>query len=186
MTESLVEQLGLIGVFIAGAIPWLEAVVVIPAGIVVGLPVLWTVVSALAGNLATIALFAVGSERILSSMAKRRERKGKPLQEDTRTARAKRVFVRYGDVGMAVVGPLLIGTQFAAAIAAVSAQSNIPGLTQNQESAIGVGLGSFMGKAALALGVNHRGESATYRLSVASGVEGGAKPVIGAGASWSF
>lgn len=117
MTESLVEQLGLIGVFIAGAIPWLEAVVVIPAGIVVGLPVLWTVVSALAGNLATIALFAVGSERILSSMARRRERKGEPLQEDTRTARAKRVFVRYGDVGMAVVGPLLIGTQFAAAIA---------------------------------------------------------------------
>ncbi len=76
--------------------------------------------------------------------------------------------------------------QFAAAIAAVSAQSNIPALTQNQETAIGVGLGGFMGKAALALGVNHRGESATFRLSIASGVEGGAKPVIGAGASWSF
>jgi hypothetical protein len=76
--------------------------------------------------------------------------------------------------------------QFAAAIAAVSAQSNIPELTQNQETAIGVGLGGFMGKAALALGVNHRGESATFRLSIASGVEGGAKPVIGAGASWSF
>ena len=32
-------------------------------------------------------------------------------------ARAKRIFVRYRDVGMAVVGPLLIGTQFAATIA---------------------------------------------------------------------
>lgn len=117
MTESLVEQLGLIGVFVAGAIPWLEAIVVIPAGIVVGLPVLWTVVFALVGNLVTIALFASGSERILSAMARRREQKGKPHQEDSRTARAKRVFVRYGDVGMAVVGPLLIGTQFAAAIA---------------------------------------------------------------------
>lgn len=117
MTESLVEQLGLIGVFIAGAIPWLEAVVVIPVGIVVGLPVAWTVVSALAGNVVTIALFASGSERILSAMARRREQKGKTRQDDSRTARAKRIFVRYGDVGMAVVGPLVIGTQFAAAIA---------------------------------------------------------------------
>ena len=117
MTESLVEQLGLIGVFIAGAIPWLEAVVVIPVGIVVGLPVAWTVVSALAGNVVTIALFASGSERILSAMARRREQKGKARQDDSRTARAKRIFVRYGDVGMAVVGPLVIGTQFAAAIA---------------------------------------------------------------------
>ena len=117
MTESLVEQLGLIGVFIAGAVPWLEAVVVIPVGIVVGLPVVWTVVFALMGNVATIVLFAAGSERILAAIARRREKQGKPASDDSRTARAKRIFVRYGDVGMAVVGPLLIGTQYAAAIA---------------------------------------------------------------------
>lgn len=117
MTESLVEQLGLIGVFIAGAVPWLETVVVIPVGILVGLPVVSTVVFALAGNAATIVLFALGSERILSAFARRREQQGKPGQDDSRTARAKRIFVRYGDVGMAVVGPLLIGTQFAAALA---------------------------------------------------------------------
>jgi hypothetical protein len=111
-----VEQLGLLGVFIAGAIPWLEAVVVIPVGILLGLPVVWTVVFALVGNAATIVLFAAGSERILSAIARRREKQGKPPQDDSRTARAKRIFVRYGDVGMAVVGPLLIGTQFAAAI----------------------------------------------------------------------
>lgn len=117
MTESLVEQLGLIGVFIAGAVPWLEAVVVIPVGILLGLPVVWTVVFGLLGNAATIVLFAGGSERILTAIARRREKQGKPAQDDSRTARAKRIFVRYGDVGMAVVGPLLIGTQFAAAIA---------------------------------------------------------------------
>jgi hypothetical protein len=117
VAESLVEQLGLLGVFIAGAVPWLEAVVVIPVGILLGLPVVWTVVFALVGNAATIVLFAAGSERILSAIARRREKQGKPPQEDSRTARAKRIFVRYGDVGMAVVGPILIGTQFAAAIA---------------------------------------------------------------------
>jgi hypothetical protein len=69
------------------------------------------------GNVATIVLFAAGSERIVSAMARRREKRRKPRQDDRRTARAKRIFVRYGDVGMAVVGPILIGTQFAAAIA---------------------------------------------------------------------
>ncbi len=117
MADSLVEQLGLLGVFIGGAVPWLEAVVVIPVGILLGLPVVWTVVFALVGNATTIVMFAAGSERILLAITKRRERKGKARREDRRAARAQRIFVRYGDVGMAVVGPLLIGTQFAAAIA---------------------------------------------------------------------
>ena len=117
MAESLLEQLGLLGVFVAGATPWLEAIIVIPVGLVLGLPVVLTVVLALVGNIATVVLFAAGSDRILQAMAKRREKKGKAAKEDTRMARAQRIFVRYGDVGMAVVGPLIIGTQFAAAIA---------------------------------------------------------------------
>jgi len=32
-----IESLGLFGVFIAGAIPWMEAIAVVPAGILVGL-----------------------------------------------------------------------------------------------------------------------------------------------------
>ncbi len=77
--------------------------------------------------------------------------------------------------------------QFAAAVAAVSAQANIPGLQHNQDRSIGVGLGNFMGKSALALGMNYRSESRTvFRVTVSSGVDGGAKPVVGAGASWAF
>ena len=117
MAESLLEQLGLLGVFLAGATPWLEAIIVIPVGLVLGLPVVLTVVLALVGNIATVVLFAAGSDRILQAMARRREKRGKAAKEDTRMARAQRIFVRYGDVGMAVVGPLIIGTQFAAAIA---------------------------------------------------------------------
>jgi hypothetical protein len=77
VAESVVEQLGLLGVLIAGAVPWLEAVVVIPVGILSGLPVLWTVVLALLGNMITIVVFALGSERILLAITKRREKKGK-------------------------------------------------------------------------------------------------------------
>lgn len=117
MAESLVEQLGLLGVFVAGAAPWVEAIVVIPVGILFGLPVVWTVVFALLGNVATILLFAFGSDRVLAFVARLRERNGKASGENSRTARAKQVFVRYGDIGMAAMGPLIIGTQFAAAIA---------------------------------------------------------------------
>lgn len=117
MAESVVEQLGLLGVFLAGATPWLEAIIVIPVAMVFGLPAVWTVLLALAGNIVTVVVFAYGSDGILAAMARRREKRGKAAQEDSRLARAKRIFVRYGDVGMAVVGPLVIGTQFAAAIA---------------------------------------------------------------------
>ncbi len=115
--QALLEQLGLLGVFIAGATPWLEAVVVIPVAIALGLPPAWSMVLAVAGNGLTIVLFARGSERILAAAHARRVRKGKNTPDDSRVTRAKSIFARYGDIGMAVVGPWLIGTQFAAALA---------------------------------------------------------------------
>lgn len=115
--EFLLEQLGLLGVFIAGATPWLEAVVVIPVGIAFGLSPLWTMVWALLGNASTIVAFALLSERIMSGMARRRARKGLSREPDARLERAQKIFIRYGVFGMAVVGPLIIGTQIAAAIA---------------------------------------------------------------------
>ena len=115
--ETLLEQLGLLGVFIAGATPWLEAVFVIPVAIALGLPPVWSMLLAFAGNALTIVLFAAGSERILAAAQARRERKGKNSDPDGRVERAKRIFARYGDIGMAVLGPWVIGTQFAAALA---------------------------------------------------------------------
>lgn len=115
--EFLLEQLGLLGVFIAGATPWLEAVVVIPVGIAFGLSPVWTMVWALVGNASTIVLFALLSDKVMAGLARRRERKGLSREPDARMERAKRIFTRYGVFGMAVVGPLIIGTQIAAAIA---------------------------------------------------------------------
>lgn len=59
-----IERLGLVGVLLGGALPWLEAVVVIPAGILLGLPPLAVVVAAVAGNLSTVALAAFAGERL--------------------------------------------------------------------------------------------------------------------------
>jgi len=77
--------------------------------------------------------------------------------------------------------------QFAGAIAAVAAQANVPALAAGQDKTIGLGVGNFMGKTGLALGMNLRGEgNTTYKLSVSTGLNGGAKTVIGAGAAWAF
>lgn len=77
--------------------------------------------------------------------------------------------------------------QFAGAIAAVTAQANIPSLAAGQDKTIGVGLGHFMGKTGLAVGMNLRGKkNGIYKLSVSTGLNGGAKFVVGGGAAWSF
>jgi hypothetical protein len=108
------EQLGLFGIFIAGAIPWMEAIAVVPAGILFGLDPALTVIAAVAGNAITIFLFAYASSGIRSWLIRRREAKGK-TGDSPKYLKAVAAFDRYGIWGMAALGPILIGTQFAAA-----------------------------------------------------------------------
>lgn len=109
------EQLGLLGVFIAGAIPWFEAIGVVPAGILIGLDPIWVVVAAATGNAITIFLFAYSGSQIRAWWLRRREAKGK-VGENKRFAKAQEAFNKWGVFGMALLGPLVIGTQFAAAV----------------------------------------------------------------------
>ena len=108
------EQLGLIGVFLGGAIPWLEAIAVVPAGIVLGLDPVLTVVFASVGNIITIAVFAYGGGALRQWIVARRVATGKEA-ESPKFVKAQQAFDKYGIYGMAVLGPILIGTQFAAA-----------------------------------------------------------------------
>ena len=108
------ELLGLLGIFIAGAIPWLEAIAVVPAGILFGLDPVLTVIAAVAGNAITIFLFAYAGSSIRSWLIKRREAKGK-TGDSPKYQKALAAFDKYGIYGMAALGPVLIGTQFAAA-----------------------------------------------------------------------
>ena len=78
--------------------------------------------------------------------------------------------------------------QFAGAIAAVTAAANIPAPEAGKASAFGVGLGNFMGKNALSLGLVHRTEKGPMlKFSVSGGLnEGGQTPTVGMGAGWSW
>lgn len=108
------EQLGLLGIFIAGAVPWLEAIAFVPPGIAVGFDPVLTVIAAVAGNVSTIFLFAYSGFGIRKWLQKRREAKGK-TGESPRYQKALAAFQKYGFWGMAALGPIIIGSQFAAA-----------------------------------------------------------------------
>lgn len=114
-----IENLGLIGVFIAGAIPWMEAIAVVPAGIVVGLNPIATLISAVVGNSITIFLFAYFASSIREKLIARRVKSGKPAILP-KLEKALKAFDKYGVYGLAVLGPILIGTQFAAAAAVIA------------------------------------------------------------------
>ena len=108
------EQWGLFGIFLAGAIPWMEAFAVVPSGIVLGLNPYATVIAAVVGNAITIFLFAYAGSSIRARISQRRIAKGKS-SESPKFEKAVKAFDRYGIYGMAALGPVIIGTQFAAA-----------------------------------------------------------------------
>ena len=108
------EQLGYFGIFLAGAIPWFEAIGVVPVGIIFGLDPVLTVIAASVGNIITIAIFAYAGDRIRNWVIERRRKKGIEPKAG-RYEKAQKAFDKYGIFGMAALGPILIGTQFAAA-----------------------------------------------------------------------
>jgi hypothetical protein len=77
--------------------------------------------------------------------------------------------------------------QYSQAIAAVTATANIPVPDAGKNVSVGVGLGNFMGKTALAFGGHYRmSANSMIKASIASGVGSGSKPVFGVGAGWSW
>lgn len=110
----------LLGVFLGGATPWLEAIVVIPGGIVAGLHPVPVVLAGVVGNLATVAVAAWFGERIHAWWgARRRARKGDGGQPESsqRRQRIERVAQRWGLPALAALGPIGLGTQLSALVA---------------------------------------------------------------------
>lgn len=101
-------------VFLGAAIPWLEIALVIPLGIIWGLSPFWVMVLAFVGNMATVLPLIIGFDRFRDWYTKRQEAKGKP--ENKKSERAKRIWNKYGLPGLAMLGPILIGTHIAAFI----------------------------------------------------------------------
>jgi uncharacterized membrane protein len=107
-------------VFVAAATPVLEILVVIPAGVLAGMPPVPTAAVAVAGNLSTVVLVAVAGDRIIDRWRSRRpdrdgrasgtDRDGRPSR---RSQRAQELARRWGVPGLAFLAPLTTGTHIA-------------------------------------------------------------------------
>ena len=101
-------------VFLGAAIPWLEIALVIPLGIISGLSPVWVMGLAFTGNILTVLVVIIGFQKVKDWMESRNRKKGKG--ESKRTERGKRIWNNYGMPGVALLGPILIGTHIAAFI----------------------------------------------------------------------
>ncbi len=98
-------------VFVLAAIPWLEILLVIPAGVAIGLDPLLVAVVAFAGNALPIYGIVLAYERLATRFGWG-ENEGSKRRE-----RARRVWNRYGLPGLALAAPVLTGVHLAAVIA---------------------------------------------------------------------
>ncbi|WP_025784048.1 small multi-drug export protein [Sporosarcina sp. D27] len=99
-------------VFLGAAVPALEIAIVIPVGIVRGLSPFWVILLAFAGNMLTVLLLIILYQRIEHWY---RSRKGESTEgESKRQLRGRKIMDRYGVAGLALAGPILIGTHIAA------------------------------------------------------------------------
>lgn len=101
-------------VFLGAAIPWLEIALVIPLGIIGGLSPVWVMILAFVGNLLTVLMVIIGFQKVKEWMESRKRKKGNG--ESKRTERGKRIWNKYGMPGVALLGPIVIGTHIAAFI----------------------------------------------------------------------
>lgn len=101
-------------VFLGAAIPWFEIALVIPLGIIWGLSPFWVMVVAFIGNMLTVLALIISFDRFKDWYNKRQEAKGKT--QNKKSERAKRIWNKYGLPGLAMLGPILIGTHIAAFI----------------------------------------------------------------------
>lgn len=100
-------------VFLLGAVPWVEIAVVIPLSIVAGLNPYLVGFTAFLGNWLTVVLLVVFFDKLKHWLQRRKKAE---TAESKRQKRAKHIWNKYGLPGLALLGPLLIGSHIAAFI----------------------------------------------------------------------
>lgn len=102
-------------VFLLAAIPFFEIVGVIPIGVVAGLHAVPVTIIAFIGNMLTIVIVILLTDKIKDWLRKRKEQN--PEKAKKREERATRIWKRYGLPGLALISPILIGSHLGAVLA---------------------------------------------------------------------
>ncbi|MGB0089317.1 MAG: small multi-drug export protein [Planifilum fulgidum] len=117
LIESL-EEGAYIALFLLSAVPWVE-VSVVPIGILMGLHPISVAILGFLGNWITVFLLILLFDR-WNQWRKRRKPSRAGASEEApskRRQRARRLWERFGLVGLALLSPLATGTHLAAAVA---------------------------------------------------------------------
>jgi Ca2+/H+ antiporter, TMEM165/GDT1 family len=116
MVNELIKEWSYLAVFILSALPWLESAVLVVVGVAFGMNPVGVTIAALLGNWLVLILVIFAFDRGRQWLTKRQSGKQEAKQNAMRE-RSHRIFVRYGLPGLAVVAPILIGTEIAVAFA---------------------------------------------------------------------
>lgn len=103
-------------VFVFAATPWIELLLVIPAGIGIGLNPFVVAVTAFLGNLSTVYLILLGHQALQSVWDKFKIQDGISASSKKRT-KTLQIWDKYGLPGLALTSPVAVGTHFATVIA---------------------------------------------------------------------
>ena len=123
-------------VFLAAATPVIEVLVVIPTGVLAGMPPGPTAAVAVAGNLTTVVAVAFAGDRMAGWWRARRAKRTEaadlpeaveppdPSPRRDRSGRARELARRWGVPGLALLAPITTGTHVAT-VAAVAAGNDV-------------------------------------------------------------
>ncbi|MBM7660345.1 putative membrane protein [Bacillus mesophilus] len=100
-------------VFVLAALPFFEGYGVIALAIIAGLPQIPVILIALFGNILTVLLLILFMNKIREW---RRKRKGDEAEKESskKAIRAQKIWKRYGLPGLAIIGPLIVGSHLTA------------------------------------------------------------------------
>jgi uncharacterized membrane protein len=102
--------------FLFAAAPWMDVSIIVPLGIVWGLPPIGVSIVAFSGNFLLILLLGIFFKKIDRWRKNRKQKKG--IQNPTKKERRSReIWEKYGIPGLALVAPIFVGTDIAAIIA---------------------------------------------------------------------
>ncbi|MEM1504094.1 small multi-drug export protein [Domibacillus sp. 8LH] len=102
--------------FLLGAAPWMDVSIIVPLGVLWGLSPVGVGLTAFIGNFLLIVLLGLFFKQIAEWRTARRQKKGitSPTKRETRS---REIWDKYGIPGLALLAPILVGTDIAAILA---------------------------------------------------------------------
>ena len=107
-------------VFVLAMVPAIEPFIVIPLAIGLGLNPVFTAIAAFAGSVAAMGIIILGQQRVAAWWSKRTSDSSE--SNSGRYGRIRRLWQRYGVVGLAFGGPPLAGIHLTALFAAMTSR----------------------------------------------------------------